>query len=590
MKKGQMHVIDAIAAVMILFFFAISGFSTADDRDWSQFENQIIADDLSYTLKETGHIDEFISKGSTGSLKQAFNGITQRDLSTSGGIRGVAPNLDIGFFRRPSQIHEASVTNVTSGDSCYVEVQNQIQSRSATPVLRTEASAIQNRNSPVTLYIGDYHINEDLASQVDYDSIWVDRNDNCNFDRLSDPSEIDDIFEWGSGNYYEFRDVNVDVDNWNGTVELAEADQMKRLQDTMEAEVNGINNRVKIDSFTFDDRTEGLDFHIFSEKESLELIEDESRRDTVNSMIEDKPVLFMANLNQSLVEDTVLQDNGFKWKDLGYRDQRGCGVTDQEISSSCGTLDADFSSSEDSQITRKMMSGLKTDFSEISLYPSGSVVTEDKGAISFDKTMYLQNFAYSEISRDRVNRGLTENTSAVEGPETSCSNITTGTLDFPNSSGDLETLDIANTQLGNSPSYCSQNNRALYIDRDGDGDYLDSDEGPFQDGERTQIRGLDYVARIHDSAVSGCGPDDCAGFVLDENAQVNVFTFNSDREVGRAPYEDVYSSEDRKAISGLIYMMAGSTQIQGNAGGEISTNIYSSTSGEPFRVSMRWEN
>lgn len=590
MKKGQMHVIDAIAAVMILFFFAISGFSTADDRDWSQFENQIIADDLSHTLKETGHIDEFISKGSTGSLKQAFNGITQRDLSTSGGIRGVAPNLDIGFFRRPSQIHEASVTNVTSGDSCYVEVQNQIQSRSATPVLRTEASAIQNRNSPVTLYIGDYHINEDLASQVDYDSIWVDRNNNCNFDRLSDPSEIDDIFEWGSGNYYEFRDVNVDVDNWNGTVELAEADQMKRLQDTMEAEVNGINNRVKIDSFTFDDRTEGLDFHIFSEKESLELIEDESRRDTVNSMIEDKPVLFMANLNQSLVEDTVLQDNGFKWKDLGYRDQRGCGVTDQEISSSCGTLDADFSSSEDSQITRKMMSGLKTDFSEISLYPSGSVVTEDKGAISFDKTMYLQNFAYSEISRDRVNRGLTENTSAVEGPETSCSNITTGTLDFPNSSGDLETLDIANTQLGNSPSYCSQNNRALYIDRDGDGDYLDSDEGPFQDGERTQIRGLDYVARIHDSAVSGCGPDDCAGFVLDENAQVNVFTFNSDREVGRAPYEDVYSSEDRKAISGLIYMMAGSTQIQGNAGGEISTNIYSSTSGEPFRVSMRWEN
>ena len=590
MRKGQMHVIDAIAAVMILFLFAIGGLSTADDRDWSQFENQIIADDLSYTLKETGHIDEFISEGNTGSLKQAFNGITQRDFSTSGGIEGVAPNLGIGFFRRPSQIHEASVTNVTSGDACWVEVQNQIQSRSATPVLRTEASPIQNRNSPVTLYIGDYHINEDLASQVDYDSIWVDRNDNCNFDRLSDPSEIDEIFEWGSGNHYEFRDVDVDVDNWNGTIELAEADQMKRLQDTMAEEVNGIDNHVKIDSFTFDDSTEDLDFHIFAEKESIELIEDESRRNTVNSMIEEKPVLFMANLNQSLVENTVLQDNGFRWKDLGYRDQRGCGVTDQEISSSCGTLEVGFSSTADSQITKEMMSGLEADFSGISLYPEGSVVTEDGGAISFDKTMYLQNFAYSEISRDRVNRGLTENTSVVEGAGTSCKNITTGTLDLPDSGGNLQTLDIVNTQLGNSPSYCSQNNRALYIDRDGDGDYLDSDEGPFQDGETIQIRGLDYVTRIHGSAVSGCGSDDCAGFVLDENAQVNVFTFNSDREVGRAPYEDVYSSEDRKALAGFIYMMAGSTQIQGNAGGAISTNIYSSTEEEPFRVSMRWEN
>jgi len=589
LRKGQMHVIDAVAAVMILFFFAISGFNMSDARDWTRFENQITTGDLSYTMKETGHIDEFVSKGSTGSLKQAFNGITQRDFSTSGDIRGTAPNLDIGFFRRPSQISDAPVSNVSSGDSCDDEVQNQLQSRSATPVLKTEASSIKSNNGDITFYLGDYHINEDLVSQVKYDSVWIDQG-GCDFGRLSDPYSLGEIFEWGDGNYYEFRDVDVSVDTWTGTVELAEADQMKRMQETMQSPMNGIKNRVKIDSFTFNDDTEGLDFFIFAEKETLQHIEDEDQRNTVNRMIEDNPVLFMANLNQSLVQNTVLRENGFQWKNLGYRTDEGCGASDQEVNDSCGTLEVGFSSHQDSKKTKEMMSGMKTYFSSISLYPEGSVVTEDKGALSFDKTMYLENFAYSGISEDRVNTGLTEDTSVTGRPDTHCNNITSGTLDFPDSDGNLETLEIVNTQLGKSDSYCSQNNRALYIDRDDDGDFSESDEGPFQEGEKTDIRGLTYVTRIYDSTASGCGPDDCAGFVLDENAQLNVFTYESGGDVGRTPYEDSFSSEDRKAIAGFIYMMAGPTQLEGRTSGEISTSIYGSTGEEPYRINMRWQN
>lgn len=583
-----MHVMDAIAAVLVLLLFAISGFDTTGGNDWGQFENQIAADDLSYTLKETGFIEDFVTSGSTGSLRTAVDGVSERSFDVSGEIGGVAPNLDIGFYRRPSQVTSASVTNVSSGDQCYSEVQSDLDTRSATPVLRTQAGGMQASNDGVTLYIGDYHLNEDLASQIDYDSVWVDRNDNCNFGPLHDPYEPEEIFQWGSGSSYEFRGLNVNVENWNGTLELAEAYQMSRFQETMSKEVNGIKNRVKIKSFTLEDSTEEFDFLIFPERETVERIEDRGQAETVNGLIDQKPVLFLANLNQSLVEDTFLQEQGFRWEDLNYRSLNSCTASDQEIDN-CGDLEIGFSTTQSSQKTREMITGQDTDMESISLYPRGSIVLDDKGALSFDKTMYLENFAYSEISEDRVSTAMTEDT--VTGrPSTHCDDATTGTFSFPDSEGSLQNMDVVNTQLGNSDSYCAQNNRALYIDRDGDEDYSDSNEGPFQGGERIDIRGLTYIVRIGTGLDSGCGTGECAGFMLDENAKLNLFTYNSDRSVGRAPYEENYSPEDRKALAAFIYMMAGSTEISGTGDGGISTSIYSSTEQEPFQINLRWGN
>lgn len=587
-RKGQMHVMDAIAAVLVLLLFAISGFDTAGGNDWEQFENQIAADDISYTLKETEFIEDFVTSGDTGSLRAAVDGVTERSFDVSGEVAGVAPNLDIGFYRRPSQITSAKVTNVSSGDHCYSEVENNLTPRSATPVLRTQAGGMQASNDGVTLYIGDYHLNEDLASQIDYDSIWVDRANNCNFGQLHDPYEIEEIFQWGTDSSYEFRGLDVNVENWNGTLELAEASQMSRFQETMNQEVNGVKNRVKIDSFTFEDSTERFDFLIFSEKETVERIEDQGQVGTVNGLIGQKPVLFLANLNQSLVENTFLQEQGFRWKDLGYRSLNSCTTTDQEIDN-CGNLEIGFSTTQNSQKIREMIEGQDTYMDEISLYPRGSIVMDDKGAVSFEKTMYLENFAYSEISQDRINTSLTEDT--VTGrPSTHCDNATTGTFSFPDIEGDLNDIDVVNTQLGNSDSYCDQNNRALYIDRDGNEDYSGANEGPFKAGELVEIRGITYIVRIGTGLDSGCGIGECAGFVLDENAKLNLFTYNSDRSVGRASYEDSYSEEDRKALTSFIYMMAGSTEISGTGAGSISTSIYSSTDQEPFQINLRWDN
>lgn len=591
-RKGQMHVMDAIAAVMILFFFAISGFDTTGGNDWQSFENQISATDISYTLKQTGHLEHMVKNGESGSVQGAANGITQREFSISGQIQGVAPNLDLGFYRRPQDVKKATLDEVVATDNCYSDVQNDIDPKVRGEVLKTNASTLLNQNSDITLYLGDYEP-ENIGSEIDYDSIWIDRNNNCNFDNLDDPVNMDEIFEWGSDNHYEFEKVDFDNTDspWTGELFLAEADQMKRFQETMNKEVNGVNNRVKINSFTLQSNTEDMDFLIFPEKESVERIEDQDQVDWVNTRIDRKPVLFLANLNQSLVENTFLGDNGFSWKDLDYIDQTGsCGTTAQEIIP-CGSIEVGFSSTKESQNTRKMIIGQETDFSDISLYPEGSVTTEEKGALSFDKTMYLENFAYDKISEDRVNKGLTDH-SVPSGsrPSTSCNNVTTGSLDFPDKNGSIETYDVVNTQLGNTASYCSQNNRALYIDKDQDGDYSEEEEGPYQDGEKADIRGLTYTTTILPSTASGCGADDCAGFTLDENAQVNIFTHNLDANLGRAPYEETYSDSDRKALAAFIYTMGGPTRISGDFESQVSTSIYGSTNRETFRVNLRWDN
>lgn len=585
-----MHVMDAIAAVMILFFFAISGFDTGEGSDWNRYETEIGAEDLSYTLKKTGNIGYYVENGKTGNIKRAFEGVTKRNYDVSGAIKGVPPNLEVGWYKRPSEIKNVAVTEVTTGDQCYTEVQNTLQKKSAPPIIRTQPSAIQNNNDGITLYSGDYTLNKDLVSEVDYDSIWIDRNDNCNFNKIYDPKKPGEIFEWGSGSFYEFKETNINENGWAGFIELAEATQMHRIQDSMDQEINNVKTHVEFDSFRINDQTKDKDFLVFPKKETIEVLQDSGRQQAINNKINEKPVLFLANLNQSLVEDTFLQRNGFRWKDLGYVVQGpSCTTNNHEIDKPCSRLEPGFSSSQTSQNVRNFMEGQEIVYEDLSLYPEGSVTIKGQGATSFGKTIYLRNFAYREISQNRVNKALTpENFASSEEPYTRCDNVTTGNLDFPDTNGNLETLKIASTQLGTSNTYCSQNNRALYIDKDNDGDFNQDSEGPYRDGEKLEIKALTYQATILPASESGCSSDDCAGFSLDENAKVNLFTINSDKNVGRAPYENPYDPEDRKAISSLIYTMAGDSQIEGNFDSTLSTNTYSVTNGEPYRIDVRW--
>jgi hypothetical protein len=581
---------DAIAAVLILLFFAVTSFNSSASTDWNQYQNSISANDLSYTLKQTGLAQDFVESGDTGSLKTAVDTVSIRSLDVAGEITGVPPNLDIGYYALPSKISSASVSRIESSDPCYSEVQNELSPLSSTPILRTNDGGVQAQNDGITIYIGDYKDGQGVASQLNYDALWIDKGTQCDFEQIHDPRKVDEMFEWGTGNYYEFRSTEVNVSSWEGDLQLAEANQMKRFQTTMEQDVNKVNNHVKLNSFTFADDLENLDLLIFPQRDSILRIQNQGYQNRVKQAAKEKPVLFLAQLDETTVNDGIIETLGFEWEGLTYRSQTGanCPVNGDTIDN-CGPLEISFSDTENSNNLHQMALGQDTDLSSVSLYPQGSLAVKNKGTISFEKTMYLENYGYNEISEDRVNKGLSDTT--VSGrPSTSCNDVTEGTFSFPNASGSLQGLNVVNTQLGNSESYCNQNIRALYIDRDGDGDYDEDNEGPFQDGNRITVRGLRYTVEIYSDAESGCDNNDCAGFILQENSQVSVFNYNSENNVGRAGYESTYTSTDRKMLAGFIYMMAGSTDIESDSQGDILTNLYGSTDQEAYRMNLRWGN
>ncbi|MFB6114731.1 MAG: hypothetical protein ABEK04_00425 [Candidatus Nanohalobium sp.] len=589
-RKGQMHVLDAIAAVIVLLFFAIANFGGGGYKDWSSYENKIAAKDLSYTLKKTGHLESFITRGETGNIKTAITTVSERDLQVAGKIQGVPPNLDIGFYSLPSELKNASVQRVTSGDRCHGSL-DEIESRSVAPLLRTEGGSgtMESQHGDVRLYFGKYN---SVTPGLDYNAIWIDNGTQCSFAEPTDPVMKNEMFRWGpSGEILEFRKISVNVDNWQGELELAKAAQMKRFKQTMKHSVGKVNNKAKIDSFTLGQDLSSFDLLVFRTNKSIQHIE--NRRSAVNGQVGETPMLFLADLNQSFLENRdFLHNQGFRWEPLQYTSQGGsCPVTGpHKIDSNpeCN-LEVSFSDIPNSQGLKDNILGQRTKTSDISLYPGGSVTFKEKGPISYEKLLYLENYVYGELSKDRINRSMTPTT--VGGrPSTHCNNVTQASFTFPKLDGGTESLTVVNTQLGQTDSYCDRNNRAVYIDLNGDSSYSGSGEGPYLDGEKLEINGVTYRVKIYSPLASNCGTDDCVGFIVDENAKVNVLNFNSGKKIGRAAYEERYSKADRKVLAAFMYMMAGATEIPSTSRGDVSTNIYGVLGDEPYRVSLRWSN
>lgn len=591
-RKGQMHVIDAIAAVMVLLFFSVTNFGSEVSNDWTSFENEIGTQDLSYTMQNTGYFKEFVKSGETGSLESALLTTSERSLRVSGEISGVAPNIHIGMYTRPSQVQNANVERVESGDRCDGELQ-ELQDRSSAPILKTIAGAgnMESQHDGIRLYMGDFNNADDTSSELKYDAIWIDTGTECEFSRPSDPVMIDETFEWGTSNseIFEFKGANVDTTAWQGTMNLAEAEQLQRFEQTMNKPVKGVDNKVKIDTFRFNQNLEEYDLFIFRDQTTLSRIESDYQQ-RVTNLIQEKPVLFLTDLDSSFLEEgDILYEHGFRWQELDYSNKgSSCSLTDPNTISPGCNLQVSFSDAQSSQTVRDHALGLKTDFEGVSLYPSGSITFKDEGPISFEKTMYLENWAYEELSKDRIQKSMSSYT-ATGRPSTACNNATTASFTFPLIDGTTENLDVVNTQLGEG-SYCDKNNRAVYLDKDGDGDYLEDDEGPFLNGEQVYINGFTYTVRIYSELESGCGLDNCVGFILNENAKLTVFDYNNNQEVGRVSYENAYSENDRKAIASFIYLMAGSNQLSGTTGDSINTNVYGTTGYEAYEANLGWSN
>lgn len=595
MKKGQMHVLDAMAAVIILLFFAVGTFSVDSNTDWSSYENEIASHDLTKVIKDTGHLESFLKRGETGSLKTALSSVSERDLGVGGSIEGLPPNLKIAFHTMPSRIQELELKNVSSGDRCDGDL-DELEKRSVTPILRTQ-STIESSHGGYRIYLGNYRKFEDLASRTRYDALWIDDGD-CDFSQPSDPVRLDEIFEWGPGDdVFEFRGVDLDVNSQgdivNATLNLAEAEQMKRFQGTFDREISGIRNRIEIDSFKLEDEADEIDIFVFRKNESIERIEN-GRTAEAESKIGDKPVMVLADLNSSLLDEgDFLYQKGLRWVDLPYTadSDASCGLAPDGRSIDAGcNLEAGHSDHEKSREVRSNSLGLRTSLSDLSMYPSGSVTSESEGALSYSKILYVENYAYENLSRSPENLLMTSASfSSGERPYTQCGNATEGDFVFPEKDGSTETLQVVSTQLGESQDYCDRNNRAVYIDRDDDGEYSDEEEGPFLEGEKVQINGMSYNVRVP-SGGPQCGTDDCVIFENQENAQIPVINYAESTDTARAAYERVYSEDDRKMLVATMYMISKGSDITSASPGQLASEITGVVNGQQYKVNLRWSN
>lgn len=586
-----MHVLDSIAAVLILLIFAVSNFGTSTQNDWTAYENKIAAQDLSYTIKKTGLLGDSLKGGETGNLKTAIDVISERDMDVSGEITGVPPNLDIGYYLLDSKRKSAPLTRVNTTNSCYGQVQNNLRPRSDQPILRTrEGSLLESKNGGATLYLGNLRDGTNVGSLVDYDTIWIDSNEDCNFENLGNPVRENDIFQWGTGSMYEFRRVETQS-NWRGTLYVAEAGQMNRLQNSLNQRIGGINNRVRIDSFRLQEDLESYDMLLIPGSNSVQEIQSSPRTDTMKQQSQEKPVVFMADATKTLVQDTFIGEVGFQWEDLRYSAtaDANCPLTGPHTIDDCGHIRMGYTENPRSKGLESRIKAHRTRTSSVTLRPEGSITSRDKGILSTQKILELPEYRYNKIGRDRVRKDLSQTSLAdSKEPATYCNNVTTADYSFPDREGVLDSITVVNTQLGGTDSYCQQNNRAVYIDKDSDGDYAQESEGPYQDGETIEIRGLTYTVDIMPSYTPGCGPDDCVGFINQENAKVSLFNYNSEQGVARIPYEEQYSQSDRKVIAAFLYTISDPMDIPSSVQGDISTNIYGTVEGNSYEVNMRW--
>jgi hypothetical protein len=174
--------------------------------------------------------------------------------------------------------------------------------------------------------------------------------------------------------------------------------------------------------------------------------------------------------------------------------------------------------------------------------------------------------------------------------------LTETTFNFPNSS-----VSVINAELGSSNSYCNNNNdRAIKIDLDDDGDYQEASEGPFLNGEAAVIDSREYGIIIVPAASDpGCDEGDCLKFVYTGDKDVELIprrvsfpNFNGEK-IALTGYQSVYSSDDLKVLTSTINWLRGDqvTFTSQDQDQSISTNTFSAIQNRtymPYELNLRW--
>jgi hypothetical protein len=588
-RKGIGYMMEGIIAAVTIFIFAVGQTPAENAEDWNSFQKEITANDLSYTLKQTGDVNTILKRQNTGSLETAVSSMTEGQVEISGTIENLPLNdASIGFtstnYGGLQEIHTDPVSDVVSGDRCYGDLE-EIEEQSGTSIKKTEDPG---NHDGVVLYFADTdpQISGGFTDEVDYDTLYVDNQTRCQFSASEGPFYIDDFYRWntsasGEYEYYDFKNIDGDNDEFtyhNATLPY----QLKR---SMKEPINGIQTNQNLDTFDLSSTDINVyDLVVLRREEAIEYLNaTPDQEQKIKDYMRDKPVLIISNLSQSNVENGFIRDIGLEWVDLDYPSEPD---------------NYQFSDSEYSRKLETYFLGSNGERSEINLSTGGKVSSSNSESIIQDDPLLstrgseydidpwnATNYNMQQVDPDNID-GKPASACYSNGPNSA---LTEGTFSFPeeNSNTDVN-YDVISAQMGATSSDCGVV-RAISIDLDDDGVYTEENEGPFFSGENIIVENKNY--RIDATS------SDVTKFVFAGNRNPEIvnyresFNFQGDR-LARVAYQENYTEDSMKVISSTAYWLLGDvTEFGSEESSSISTTILGSINQNvymPYRVSLRW--
>ncbi len=575
-RKGVGYILEVTVAMMVLIVFVVGNSVISPSQDWTEHQNEITAQDLTYTLKESGDLEKFIQRREPGSIETTVSTITPRDIEVSGSIEGLPLNeIYMGFHTAESDRHTPSLLEDMNNDQCYQEGQlEELSSRGDgddPEIRRTE-----DTKHGVYLYLVDIDPTDfDEDSGLDK-GLWVDNGTRCQFADEDGPFLQDEFFQWGDSDegeyaFYEFKDADFDSSEFI----IHNATHIMPIKEKLERSLNSIDTAQEFETFIFDEKDiEEYDIAGFYGQESVEEMNNDNS-DEVEDFIANKPVLIVADIADEL--------------DTGFLSGTGLEEIDADIEEEPGN--PIFDSNSNAQELELYFKGLTGETSNIEIENTERISSSNPGETSTDPLLYDNNQFYDTSEWNSENTGMEEiDSDSVEGvPDSACVDededyaVTQGSFTFENSG---ETYEVISTDMATDSDDCG-NLRALNIDINGDNDF--SDKGPILTGESVELDGQDYNVFIEDESE--------ARFEFDATRQVEIITYRdsfeefSGERLAHIPYQEEYNDEETKLIASVIYWLIREDMEFGDDDYSTSSSIVGSINDEtsiPYRASIRW--
>ena len=567
-SKGAGYSIEAVLAAVILFTFAFGAVDSPEARDWSSFQNEIAARDLTHMIKKSGDVDVFLRNSNTGGIRTQISEISGRDLQVSGTVENLPLNqMRIGFHRMPSEIHINETEPVQAGDRCDGDLTS-LDASSEEPILRADPSNHLVGKHDAYLYFGDTDASQPggYNGEQDYDTVWVDNGTECVFTPAEGPYREDDIFLWGNSTdpdskHYEFKDINAS----EGTFTVHEADRAFEVKKMMNREVNGIETDTVVNTVNLSSpNLYNYDVLVFQENKTVSRFSTYGGR--LRDLVSNTSMLFMMNMTQADVQNSFVQDIGFKWTPMDY--------------SSTGEYRATFSNYGTSEGIESYFLGLGGDQRDLSLKPGGQVISNQGGTeTSRDDVLFARNVQYDA---DELDGEPVTGWSGYSGPS-NCPSDAEADFEIPGEDYSMSTISVKNVDVSDS---CT-GTRGLMLDTDGDSRL----EGPFLQDEIFTVFGRRYSPSIGSSTNARL---EFAGSRKVELVNHREALENLDgRRAARIAYEEEYEQEDLKMIASTIYWLRGDTVTfeASEQPSSLSTTVIGGVRERlflPYRIDLRW--